>query len=47
MKNQNIKEIIIKFCDMMLEKQKEVQFVKVRIGMKDKSEVKFKKFREK
>ena len=47
MKHQNIKEIIIKFCEMMLEKEKGVQFVKVRIGMNDKSEVKFKKFREK
>ena len=47
MKHQNIKEIIVKFCEMMLENEKEVQFVKVRIGMKDKAEVKFKKFREK
>jgi hypothetical protein len=44
--NNRIKDIIIKFCEMMLEKEDNVQWVKVRIGMHDKSKISFKKFRE-
>lgn len=37
---------MIKFTELMLEKEIDVQFVKIHIGMKDKSNIKFKKFRE-
>ena len=46
MKHENIKTLIIKFCELILEKESEVQSVKVKVGMKDKQELKFKKFRE-
>jgi hypothetical protein len=45
-RNNPIREIIIKFCEMMLDKEEEVQYVKVHIGMKDKTRISFNKFRE-
>jgi len=41
-----IKETITKFCDLMLEKYKEVNFTKIIIGLNNKSKIKFKKYRE-
>ena len=46
MSKEKIKDILVKFCNMMLEKEPETQFIKIQIGMKDKTKVKFKKFRE-
>ena len=46
MSKTEIRETLIKFCELVLEKQPEAQSVKVVVGMKDKSKVKFKKFRE-
>jgi len=45
-KTSRIRNIVIKFCEMMLEKELDVQYVKINIGMKNKSKISFKKFRE-
>ncbi len=47
MKHQEIKQTIMKFCELMIEKEPEVQSIKVHIEMKDKINVKFKRFRSK
>lgn len=42
---EKIRTLEEQFCDLMFKDQPDIQFVKVRIGLKDKSEVKFKKYR--
>ena len=43
---QKIREIIINFCGMMLEKEPEVQSIKIKVELKNKTKISFKKFRE-
>ena len=45
MVNEKVKEILVKFCEMMLDKEPEVQSVKIHVELKNKSNIKFKKFR--
>ena len=45
MENEKVKEILMKFCEMMLDKEPEVQSVKIHVELKNKSNIKFKKFR--
>ncbi len=46
MSKEKIKDIAIKFCEMMIEKEEEVKSIRVRISLKDKSKINFKKFRD-
>ncbi len=46
MNKEEIRDLLRKFCELMLKKEEEVQFVRIKIGMKDKSNVKFKQFRK-
>jgi len=46
MSKQKIRETLIKFSEMMLGKEPEVQSIKVKVELKDKTNIKFKKFRE-
>ena len=46
MKHKKVRDIIENFCELMLKNEEETQFIKVKIGMKDKTNIKFKKFRE-
>ena len=41
-----IKETIIKFAQLMIEKEPETQSIKIVVETKDKKKIKFKKFRE-
>lgn len=41
-----IRETLIKFSEMMLEKEPDTQFIKIKVGLKNKKNIKFKKFRE-
>ncbi len=45
MTKQEIEKTIRNFTQMMLDKQPDVQSVKIIIGMKDKTNIKFKQFR--
>lgn len=42
---ERIRDTLRRFCDMMLEKEPDTQSIKVKVEMKDKRNVKFKKFR--
>jgi len=41
-----IKETIIKFAELMIEKEQETQSIKIIVKTKDKRKIKYKKFRE-
>ena len=42
---EQLQELLNKFCDLMLEKEENVQSVNVKLQLTDKGHVKFKKFR--
>ena len=42
MENEKVKEILMKFCEMMLDKEPEVQSVKIHVELRNKSKIKFK-----
>ena len=46
MNKEEIREVLRKFCDLMFEKDEKVQSVNIKVELKNKKKIKFKKFRE-